>query len=66
MDIFEDISVITDVVVAPIEVDGKKALEHGLASRMELRQRQISVETSQFDMIAVKAQNEFRETWLCR
>lgn len=60
MDIFEDISVITDVVVAPIEVDGKKALEHGLASRMELRQRQISIETSQFDMIAVKAQNEFR------
>ena len=60
MDIFEDISVITDVVVAPIEVDSKKALEHGLASRMELRQRQISIETSQFDMIAVKAQNEFR------
>jgi len=60
MDIFEDISVITDVVAAPIEIDGKKALEHGLASRMELRQRQISVETSQFDMIAIMAQNEFR------
>ena len=60
MDIFEEISVMTDVSVAPIEVDGKKALEHGLASRMELRQRQISIETSQFDLIAVKAQNEFR------
>lgn len=60
MDIFEEISVITDVSVAPIEVDGKKALEHGLASRMELRQRQISIETSQFDLIAIKAQNEFR------
>jgi len=60
MDIFEEISVITDVAVAPIEVDGKKALEHGLASRMELRQRQISIETSQFDMISVMAQNEFR------
>ena len=60
LDIFEDISVITDVVVAPIEIDGKKALEHGLASRMELRQRQISIETSQFDMIAIMAQNEFR------
>lgn len=60
MDIFEEISVMTDVAVTPIEVDGKKALEHGLASRMELRQRQISVETSQFDLLAVKATNEFR------
>ena len=60
MDIFEEISVMTDVAVAPIEIDGKKALEHGLASRMELRQRQISIETAQFDLIAVKSQNEFR------
>jgi len=60
MDIFEEISVMTDVAVTPIEVDGKKALEHGLASRMELRQRQISVETSQFDMLSIKASNEFR------
>ena len=60
MDIFEEISVMTDVAVTPIEVDGKKALDHGMASRMELRQRQISVETSQFDMLAVKATNEFR------
>ncbi len=60
MDVFEEISVMTDVTVTPIDVDGKKALEHGLASRMELRQRQINVETSQFDMITVKASNEFR------
>ena len=60
MDIFAEITVMTDVSVTPIEVDGKKALEHGLASRMELRQRQISVETSQFDMLAVKSTNEFR------
>jgi outer membrane protein TolC len=60
MDIFTEITVMTDVSVTPIEVDGKKALEHGLASRMELRQRQISVETSQFDMLAVKSTNEFR------
>lgn len=60
MDIFEEISVMTDVAVTPIDVDGKKALEHGLASRMELRQRKISIETSILDMNAVKAQNEFR------
>jgi len=60
MDIFAEITVMTDVAVTPIEVDGKKALEHGLASRMELRQRQISVESSQFDMLGIKATNEFR------
>ncbi len=60
MDIFEDISVMTDIAVTPIDVDGKKALEHGLASRMELRQRQISIETSQFDMLPIIASNEFR------
>ena len=60
MDIAEEIAVMTDVTVTPIDVDGKKALEHGLASRMELRQRQINVETSQFDLITVKASNEFR------
>ena len=60
MYIFEGIAVMADPSVTPIEVDGKKAIEHGLASRMELRQRQISVETSQFDMLSVKALNEFR------
>ena len=60
MDIFAEISVMTDVVVTPVVVDAKKALDHGLASRMELRQRQISVETSQFDMLPIKAMNEFR------
>jgi outer membrane protein TolC len=60
MDIFEEMSVMTDVTVTPVEVDGKKALDHGLASRMELRQRQINVETSQFDLITVRASNEFK------
>jgi outer membrane protein len=60
MDIFTEITVMADPTVTPIEVDGKKAIANGLASRMELRQRQISVETSLFDMLAVKALNEFR------
>lgn len=59
LDIFDEISVMTDVNVTPVEIDSKKALEHGLASRMELRQRQINVETSQFDLIQTKASNEF-------
>lgn len=60
MDIFDEIAVMADVVVTPIPIDGKKAIEHGLASRMELRQRQISIENAQLDMLAVKSQNEFK------
>jgi outer membrane protein TolC len=60
MDIFEEMAVITDVQVTPIVVDGKKAIEHGLASRMELRQREINIENAQFTLIQVKSMNEFK------
>jgi outer membrane protein TolC len=43
-----------------VPVDLDKAIESGLNSRLELRQREIDIETSQFDMIRVKSQNEFR------
>ncbi len=59
MDIFSEITVMADVVVTPIDVDGKKAMDHGLSSRMELRQRKINIETSQLDLIVVKSSNEF-------
>lgn len=60
MDIYEDITVMTDVEVKPVAVDQQKAIQHGLASRMEIRQREINVQNSQFDLIQVKAANEFR------
>ncbi len=60
MDLFEDIMILADVSVNPVPVDLDKAIENGLESRMELRQREIDVETSQFDLIRTKAQNEFR------
>lgn len=60
MDITTEMTVITDIVVNPIEIDSKMATDHGLASRMELRQRKINIETSQFDMLPIKASNEFR------
>jgi outer membrane protein TolC len=60
MDIFEPVTVMTDVQVSEVEVDEKKAIEHGVLSRMEIRQREIDVETSQFDLIRTKSQNEFR------
>jgi outer membrane protein TolC len=36
------------------------AIDQGLANRMELRQRQINIETSEFDLIQTKALNEFK------
>jgi outer membrane protein TolC len=50
----------TDVAMNPVAVDVQKAIEHGLNSRMELRQREIDIENSQFDMIRTKSLNEFR------
>ncbi len=60
MDLYEDILVLADIEANPVKVDLDKAIENGLDSRMELRQREIDVETSQFAMIETKSLNEFR------
>uniref|UniRef100_UPI00321755F1 TolC family protein n=1 Tax=uncultured Draconibacterium sp. TaxID=1573823 RepID=UPI00321755F1 len=60
MDLFEDIVILADIAANPVNVDLDKAIENGLNSRMELRQREIDVETSQFDLIETKSLNEFR------
>jgi outer membrane protein TolC len=60
MDLFKDILVLADIAPNPVEVDMDRAIENGLQSRMELRQREIDIETSQFDMIQTKSLNEFR------
>ncbi|MBW8331209.1 MAG: TolC family protein [Prolixibacteraceae bacterium] len=60
MDIMEEITVMTDVKMNPVIVDVKKAIEFGLSSRMELRQREIDIETSQFALIRTKSLNEFK------
>ena len=62
MDLFEDILVMTDVEAEPVKVDLQMAIDNGLRSRMELRQREIDLETSQFEMIRTKAMNEFNGT----
>ena len=60
MNIMDEITVMTDVNFSQVAVDVNQALEHGLKSRMELRQREIDIETSQFNMIRTKSQNEFK------
>ena len=60
MDLYEDFSILADVVTNPVPVDLEKAIETGISSRMELRQREIDIEASQFDLIRTKSLNEFR------
>lgn len=60
MDLYEDILVLADYSVNPVNVDLDIAIENGLNSRMELRQREIDIENSQFDLIQTKSLNEFR------
>ncbi len=58
--LYDDIKVTADISHEPVSIDLTKAIEHGLKYRMELRQRQINITTSQFDLIQTQAQNEFK------
>jgi outer membrane protein len=60
MNLFDDIIVIPNIEVDTIPVDISFAIDQGLSNRMELRQREINIETSQFDLIQTKALNEFK------
>ncbi len=60
MSLYDDLLVIPNIAVDTVAVDISFAIDQGLANRMELRQREISIETSQFDLIQTKALNEFK------
>jgi outer membrane protein TolC len=60
MSLYDDIIVLPNIAVDTVGVDVSFAIDQGLANRMELRQRQINVESSQFDLIQTKALNEFK------
>lgn len=60
MDINEQIAVLASVSIDSIPVDLVKAIEKGLANRLEIRQRQIDIENAQFSLIQTKSINEFR------
>lgn len=56
----EEIMVIAEVSVMPVDIDLKEASDYALTNRMEIRQRQINIETGQFDIIKTNASNEFK------
>jgi len=58
--LFDEISALADISHVPVDIDLQKAIEHGLDSRMELRQRQIDIENSHFELIQTSAMNEFK------
>jgi outer membrane protein len=60
MGLFDDILVVPNIAVDTVAVDISFAIDQGLANRMELRQREINIETTQFDLIQTKALNEFK------
>ncbi|MBA7567538.1 hypothetical protein ES708_09253 [subsurface metagenome] len=60
MNLYEEILIAADITTSPVEVDMEKAVNYGLNSRMELRQREIDLQSSQFQLIRTKAMNEFR------
>jgi outer membrane protein TolC len=60
MSLFDDVMVLPNIEVDTVKVDVAFAIDQGLGNRMELRQRKISIETSQFDLTRTKALNEFK------
>jgi len=58
--LFDDIIVLPNIAVDTVKVDISFAMDQGVANRLELRQREIDIEISQFDLIQTKALNEFK------
>ncbi|GAO31030.1 hypothetical protein JCM15548_13362 [Geofilum rubicundum JCM 15548] len=59
LDLEQDLQVKAEVNVNPVQVDLNDALDRASGNRLELRQRQIDIETGRFDMIRTNATNEF-------
>jgi outer membrane protein len=60
MSLYENFIVLPSISVDTVNVDISFAIDQGLTNRIELRQRAIAVETSEFDLIQTKATNEFK------
>jgi outer membrane protein TolC len=60
MPLGQDLEVATEVNIKTVDVDLNMAIEHGLNTRLELRQREIEGAELEFELIRTKAMNEFR------
>ncbi len=60
MPLERNIEILTDIRKHIVEVDLPKAMAHGLEFRLELRQKDISIQTALDDLVRAGAQNEFK------
>lgn len=56
----EELMVIAEVSVLPVDIDLSMATNFALSNRMEIRQRQIDIELGKFQLIKTNASNEFK------
>lgn len=59
MPVMEEFEIITIITADSVKVDPVMAIEHALTNRMELRQREISIENSMFSLMNARTTNEF-------
>ncbi len=60
IDVYEEIAVDVDIKFITHEVNLRQAIDHGLSNRMELRQRNIDIDRSLFEITRTKGLNEFK------
>ena len=60
MSLDEEIQLVADLEANPVVVNLEEAIDLAINSRMELRQREIDIEKSFFELERTKSQNEFR------
>lgn len=56
----ENIMVLPNTEIVRVNVDPNEAVKHALEQRMEIRQKQITLEQDVFNIIRAKAENEFK------
>lgn len=56
----EDVMVLPNTEIVTVVVDSEEAVKHALEQRMELRQKQITLEQDVFTIIRAKSENEFK------
>ncbi len=60
MPLDEDVMVLPNTGINTIEVNSNDAVRYALEQRMEIRQKQITLEEDVFNIIRAKAENEFK------
>jgi outer membrane protein TolC len=60
MSLDEEFEIIANTEYKPVEIIYTKALQSALETRMELRQREISIESSKDNLTIAKSRNEFK------